>query len=253
MLELFLKLLFAHFVGDFIFQPYKWVASKETYKHKSPYLYWHIAVHAFATLVVLGFDSSYWVGFVAIVLSHLAIDVWKLHQKNNSKSILPFFLDQLAHISVLVAVVYYYMPFQINWSSILTPQVLLFLLFFVFITNVSAIVMKVFIAQLGIPNINELVAKDRAGTLVGILERLLVFIFIVLNFWIGIGFLFVAKSVLRFAHVNRTKDQGVTDYYFVGTLLSFGLAIIAGVTYTYCTTVLMPTSLNFAGLLTFSI
>lgn len=253
MLVLFLKLLFAHFLGDFIFQPYKWVVSKETYKHRSPYLYWHVAVHAVATLVVLGFDTTYWGGFLAIIFSHLLIDIWKLQLKSNSKSTLPFFIDQLAHISVLVAVVYYYMPFQINLNSILTPQILLFLLFFVFITNVSAIVMKVFIAQLGIPNFKELEARDKAGTLIGILERLFVFIFIVLNFWIGIGFLIIAKSVFRFADINRAKDNNVTQYYFIGTLLSFGLAIFAGLSYIYCIKALEPASLNFAELLTFSI
>lgn len=239
MVVLFLKLLCAHLLGDFIFQPYKWVACKESKKHKSPYLYWHVLVHAVATVIILGFDTTYWFGVTMIIMSHLLIDLWKLRSKNNSKSVIPFFLDQLAHISVLLGVVYYYMPYRIDLSAILTPKLLLFVLFLLFVTNVSAIVMKVFISHLDLVKISEADTVDKAGTMVGMLERLFVFSFIILNFWIGIGFLILAKSVFRFADIRRSNDKKQTEYFLVGTLLSFGLAIIAGVGYTYCLKILV--------------
>lgn len=239
MVVLFLKLLCAHLLGDFIFQPYKWVACKETKKHRSPYLYWHILVHAIATIIILGFDTTYWFGAFTIIISHLLIDLWKLRSKNNSKSIIPFFLDQLAHISVIIGVVYYYKPFQIDFSQIFTPKVLLFILFLLFITNVSSIVMKVFIARLDFAKSKEIETMDKTGNMVGVLERLFVFAFIILNFWIGIGFLILAKSVFRFADINVAKDRKTTEYFLVGTLLSFGLAIVAGVGYTYCVKTLL--------------
>ena len=239
MMVLFLKLLCAHILGDFIFQPYKWVACKESKKHKSPYLYWHVAVHAVATMIVLGFDPSYWLGFSIIVSSHLLIDIWKIQLKSNAKSILPFFLDQLAHISVITAVVHYYTPIKFNFNALITPQILLFILCILFITNVSAIVMKVFIAKLNIPKIQVIESSDKAGTLVGIIERLFVFTFIIINFWIGIGFLIIAKSLFKFADINKAKDHRITEYFLLGTLLSFGLAIIIGVGYTYCLKILV--------------
>lgn len=194
---LFLKLLCAHILGDFIFQPHKWVLCKEEKKQKSPYLYWHIAVHAVATLIVLEFNPKYWFGFVLITSSHLLIDIWKLQLKSNAKSFLPFVIDQLAHISVILTTVYYYTPFKINLASLLTPQLLLLILCILFITNVSAIVMKVFITKLNIPQIKDVETKDKAGTLVGIIERLFVFSFIIINFWIGIGFLIIAKALFN--------------------------------------------------------
>lgn len=41
----------------------------------------------------------------------------------------------------------------------------------------------------------------------------------------AIGFLFAAKSLLRFIDTARAK----TEYVLVGTLLSFGIAIISGI------------------------
>ena len=39
MMILFIKLLLAHLLGDFIWQPNSWVSHKEAKKHKSIYLY----------------------------------------------------------------------------------------------------------------------------------------------------------------------------------------------------------------------
>ena len=40
-----IQLLLAHLLGDFLFQPNAWVADKEVKKHRSKYLYIHIALH----------------------------------------------------------------------------------------------------------------------------------------------------------------------------------------------------------------
>lgn len=239
MVVFFLKLLCAHLLGDFVFQPYKWVACKEIRKHKSPYLYWHVLVHAVATVIILDFDSNFWLGITAIILSHFLIDLWKLHSRYNSKSVIPFFIDQLAHISVIVGVVYFYMPFHIALGYILSPTNLLFLLFFLFITNVASIIIKIFVSKLGIAKAKEMDALDKSGAIAGILERIFVFTFIILNFWIGIGFLIIAKSVFHFTDIYKTKDHKIAEYFFVGTLMSFGLAIIAGVGYTYCLKIIL--------------
>jgi hypothetical protein len=48
---LFLKLLLAHILGDFIFQSEKWVKDKEEKKIKSLKLYFHIGIHAILLLI----------------------------------------------------------------------------------------------------------------------------------------------------------------------------------------------------------
>lgn len=69
--------------------------------------------------------------------------------------------------------------------------------------------------------------KD-AGKYIGMLERLFVFLFVLTNFWEGIGFLLAAKSIFRFGDLKDTNDVKLTEYILIGTLLSFGLAILIG-------------------------
>jgi hypothetical protein len=72
-----------------------------------------------------------------------------------------------------------------------------------------------------------------AGKYIGILERLFVFVFILTNHWEGVGFLIAAKSVFRFGDLKKSKDRKLTEYILIGTLLSFGLAIITALATLY--------------------
>lgn len=81
--------------------------------------------------------------------------------------------------------------------------------------------------------INTNDSLEQAGKYIGILERLFVFGFIVLNQWQAIGFLIAAKSVFRFNDLSNAKDRKLTEYVLIGTLLSFALAIFTGLTYNY--------------------
>jgi hypothetical protein len=67
-----------------------------------------------------------------------------------------------------------------------------------------------------------------AGKYIGILERLFVFGFILMSQWGAIGFLLTAKSVFRFGDLSKAKDRKLTEYILIGTLLSFGIAILIG-------------------------
>ena len=49
----------------------------------------------------------------------------------------------------------------------------------------------------------------------------------------GVGFLIAAKSVFRFGDLSKAKDRKLTEYILIGTLLSFGLAILFGLCYEY--------------------
>jgi hypothetical protein len=61
------------------------------------------------------------------------------------------------------------------------------------------------------------------------LERLFVFTFVITGNWEAIGFLLAAKSVFRFGDLKESKDRKLTEYILIGTLLSFGIAILIGV------------------------
>jgi hypothetical protein len=67
-----------------------------------------------------------------------------------------------------------------------------------------------------------------AGNYIGILERLFVFGFILTGHFEAIGFLLAAKSIFRFGDLKEAKDRKLTEYVLIGTLISFGIAILIG-------------------------
>jgi hypothetical protein len=91
--------------------------------------------------------------------------------------------------------------------------------------------MKTIISKWDLTEYNKEDTLKDAGAYIGILERLLVFIFIITNHWEGVGFLITAKSVFRFSDLSKAKDRKLTEYILIGTLISFGLAIVFGLGY----------------------
>ena len=69
---------------------------------------------------------------------------------------------------------------------------------------------------------------QNAGNYIGILERLFVFCFILIGHFEAIGFLLAAKSIFRFGDLKEAKDRKLTEYVLIGTLLSFGVALLIG-------------------------
>lgn len=231
---LFLKLLLAHFIGDFCFQPENWVKEKEQKKLWSPKLYAHLLVHASALLLALGFDLRYWHGLLVILLSHLLIDVFKLYTQNEHNKQVMFFVDQLLHIAILLLVTNWYQPLTFPVSAKVLDSIVPLLTALVFVTYVSAVLIKIVIYRWAPTTEDDSQASlEKAGRFIGILERLFVFGFVITNHWEAIGFLLAAKSVFRFGDLKDAHDRKLTEYILIGTLLSFGLAIVAGMAYSY--------------------
>ncbi|MGY5353840.1 DUF3307 domain-containing protein [Wenyingzhuangia sp. IMCC45467] len=230
---LVLKLLIAHVLGDFVLQPNKWVRHKEKKKFASKYLYIHTVIHALLLLIFLGFQVQYLWTIAIISISHLIIDGIKLLKPLKNNRIL-FFVDQLAHLLVIGLVWKQWNAINIDFSSIITTHNLLLVLALLLLTSVTSIVLKV-VFSVWNKEIEEVSKKDsslkNAGKYIGILERLFVFTFVVLNQWQAIGFLLAAKSVFRFGDLTKAKDRKLTEYILVGTLLSFGIAIIIGLVF----------------------
>ncbi|GAB7256287.1 DUF3307 domain-containing protein [Polaribacter sp. OB-PA-B3] len=232
---LFLKFLLAHILGDFVLQSNKWVKDKEEKKIKSSKLYLHISIHALLLLILLEFKlNTYWLGFLVIVSTHFIIDLLKLYFQNDKTKRNWFFIDQLLHIIVLLLTTSIYQSLHIDFAKIFTQQNLLLIVALFLVTSVSGVIIKVFITQWSPETkINNDDSLAKAGRYIGILERLFVFIFILTNHWEAIGFLLAAKSVFRFGDLTSSKDRKLTEYILIGTLLSFGFAIIIGILYSY--------------------
>lgn len=228
---LFLKLLLAHLVGDFLLQPDKWVADKKKRKAASPYLYLHLCVHALLLLLLLQFNVHYWRAIVIIVTSHFLIDVAKLYLQNSWPEKYLFITDQLLHLLLIVAAVHIYQPITVDVNILHQPKIILAGVCIVAVTYVIAIVMRLIMNHWDLKEDNKEDSLKNAGKYIGMIERLLVFIFVVLGQWGAIGFLIAAKSILRFSDLSRAKDRKLTEYVIIGTLLSIAMAIVVGLVY----------------------
>lgn len=228
-----LKLVLAHLLGDFLLQPDSWVAQKRQKKHRSPLLYLHIGVHALVMLLLLKFSLSYWLGILFILITHFLIDLLKLRLEQDYPRAGLFLFDQVAHLLVILLVIFYYHPFYIDLGLILSAEVLLAAMAFIVLGPVSAIVMRLLMSRWVLPEDRENDSLPQAGKFIGMLERFLVFGFILLQQWPAIGWLIAAKSILRFSDLSRAKDRKLTEYVLIGTLLSFSMAIVTGLLYLY--------------------
>lgn len=233
MSTLALKLVIAHLIGDFTFQPDTWVKDKKLKKQKSKFLYLHLCVHALALLVLLEFELKYWPILIVVILSHFIIDLLKLKLENNSNPRLLFVLDQIAHLSVIAGLVYWYEPYQIDLGILYSYESLVLILSLLSITYVSSIFMKLIMSTWKMDEDDSKDSLENAGKYIGILERIFVFGFIIIGQWQAIGLLIAAKSVFRFGDLSRAKDRKLTEYILIGTLLSFGLAMIIGFAFKY--------------------
>src|SRR5690554_4508812 len=105
-----IKLILAHFIGDFILQPKSWVKEKERLKAKSLKLYIHGVIHGLLVFLIL-WDLSYWLMVLLLVALHVIIDSVKLDAQNERNTSTWFFIDQALHIiSIFVLWIIFFTP-----------------------------------------------------------------------------------------------------------------------------------------------
>lgn len=225
---LFIKLLLAHLLGDFIWQPNSWVADKEVKKHKSIYLYLHILLHGILSAILVG-EIRFIPYTVLIAVIHGIIDLIKLSFQKKENKRTWFVLDQIAHFLVLIGIVFLYenKTIDVLWFGSAFWIVLTGILF---ITKPTSIFIKIIISIWSPENTESHIDNSlaSAGNYIGILERLFVFGFILTGHFEAIGFLLAAKSIFRFGDLQEAKDRKLTEYVLIGTLMSFGIAIVTG-------------------------
>jgi hypothetical protein len=231
MISFLLKTLIAHVLGDFVLQPDHWIKDKQLKKAKSKFLYFHIAIHAGLLLTLLQLEVQFWMAFLIIPVSHYIIDVIKIYLEKSINSRLLFSLDQLAHLSVILGLSWFYYPEQLNFNFQPSNEIWLLILITLLLTYGVAVLIKVIMSKWDLPEDSDKDSLSKAGKYIGMLERLFVFSFVVMAEWQAIGFLIAAKSVFRFGDLSRAKDRKLTEYILIGTLLSFGFAILIGMVY----------------------
>ena len=145
MLTLFLKLILAHLLGDFVLQPKSWVVKRST---NIFYLLLHVWVHT----ILLGWAfwpnwDIQWSSIAFIASAHLAIDSAKIwfEKELRSSPVVLFALDQVLHVGVLVSVVFfiYGVPEGI-WGLLTSNQAILYMIAMLLTVAVSPIFLRIF-------------------------------------------------------------------------------------------------------------
>lgn len=224
-----MRLLIAHIFTDFVLQPGSWVEHKREKKFASPYLYWHGLITGIAAYIAM-WDWKAWLLPLIIMITHILIDGWKLHQKN---TLLYFILDQVFHAIIIVGgwiLLYdqwdpaFFKRFDWNiiWTYTLAFSFVLWPTGYI-ISYATADWRKKLEAELG-------ESLEQAGKYIGMLERTLVLIFILTNRYETIGLLIAAKSILRF---SESKARKHTEYVLIGTMLSFSITLVIGLAVKY--------------------
>jgi hypothetical protein len=235
------KLILLQFIGhlfsDFICQPHKWSLEKKRGSLTIYHAYHILVVFLFSFLFSL--DLKFWWAALLLTASHLIIDALKGHLdikaiKTGKKRNL-FFADQFLHITFIVLIsLLYQRSTGISFAIDIPVNALLVSCAFIFCAKPANILIKnIFIAF----SIKTPAAADsteykettddeslpNAGKLIGIMERFLVLALVLIGQFSAVGLIIAAKSILRFRSTVRN------EYILVGTLLSFGIAVLLGI------------------------
>lgn len=225
-LTAFLSLqLIAHLLLDFFFQTNRLAEIKNTKGFKSSFLYFH-GLFAFLLSWIFSFQVDFVFFAFAIGMIHLLIDGLKnFWTRNDFIRKYIFFIDQAAHLAVIGIVSYlFYSQFGFeNAIEINKKFVLILTAFLISLKPANIFIREVFRAtEIQVSSDNEM---PNAGKVIGILERILTLTLILVSQYSAVGFLIAAKSILRY----RSDETLKSEYVLIGTLLSFGIAVISGI------------------------
>lgn len=222
-----IQLLLAHLIGDFFTQTKAGINQKEKKKWRAPFLYLHVLIHFVLVLFIL-WDLSAWNAALFISILHLFIDGAKLSLQKEKTKRYWFYIDQVLHVIVLMAAWFIFFGGEVyfDWSS----EWWVVITGFVLLTNPTGYIIQTVMSRWSVElndNTNE--SLSDAGKLIGIFERIFIYISILNGMPQAIGFLIAAKSVFRFGDLSRAKNRKLTEYILIGTLISFLIAICTGI------------------------
>jgi hypothetical protein len=225
-----IKLIIAHLIGDFLLQPKAWVLDIDIKKIRSKKFYFHLLIHGLLVLILF-WQIDYWQLALIIILIHGFLEIIKLYFQQENKKRSWFIINQVLHgLSIYLIGLLWNQP-TLNLSLIeVKSNTWIYTMALIFLTSFSGELIRVLMFNWSQSlNDGQEESLNHAGMYIGMLERLFVFIFVITGNWEAIGFLLAAKSVFRFGDLKESKDRKLTEYILIGTLLSFGIAILIGV------------------------
>ena len=225
---LLILLVAGHLLGDFAFQSERMAHGKG----EGRYLVGHIGLILGAHLLLLAPLLTWglvWV-VVGVAVVHGLIDLMKASGRSWT-GLGAFLIDQAAHLVTLLvawAIVTYGIGIpEVRWSEPVLGSFVsgaMILGVFAFNTTGGAALVRGVLAmrESGLEDDEGLAGS---GRLIGILERTLSLILILVGQWAALAILIGAKSIARF---DELKDRRFSEYYLIGTLTSLLVAVLNG-------------------------
>jgi hypothetical protein len=227
---IFLRLAIAHCIGDFVLQPSSWITERRARHWRSPRLYAHGVVHGALALVALG-GAMRWREALVIAVAHVVVDVLKSYRDGHGRSARWFVLDQALHLAVIAVIAASLGGIQIGefiQRHASNPASLAVVAAVLVVTRPASFLIATFTSRWDGELLGRKDNLSGAGKWIGLLERLLIVLFVVSDHFDAVGFLLAAKSVFRFGDLTNKDERKRTEYVLIGTLLSFAVAIAVG-------------------------
>ncbi|QPM89344.1 DUF3307 domain-containing protein [Pseudooceanicola algae] len=232
MIATFAALLLAHACADFLLQSDAMAAAKQ--QRRAGPLLLHILIVIACTTLALGPDMADAIPPILLLGAlHLVIDLAK--STLTPRGLAPFLLDQGAHLASLAGIALYWPGLfdqgfwgpQGDWL----PATMALVAGLLIATRAGGYAVGLLMHRWA--GTMQTKGLPRGGEHIGLMERGLIFLFLMGGEPSAIGFLIAAKSILRFD--TAREDQAMGEYVIIGTLASFGWALLSA----YATTGLL--------------
>lgn len=269
MTETFIALLFAHTMADFVFQN-DWMVRQ---KRNPIALALHGAIVGVTAVIATG---TLHLALLALALVHIGIDVAKLVLTSVWKSSAgfgPFMIDQALHGVTLLAITLWlpdlwhqglwgagaivtgvddglfgtgFWPSETAFPLHHLPALMVLSTGLILATRAGGfavgLLIEPFSPHLGKGDAGK--SLPGAGRVIGHLERGLIFALVLFGQAQGVGLLVAAKSILRFGAVK--DDRRLSEYVIIGTLASFGWALVTSFATLHALALLPPLGISAA-------
>lgn len=225
---LLITLVTAHIVGDFLLQ------TKNDVKNKSNK--WVFAKHIFIVTILSYLFVGIWNCWlipIIIAVTHSIIDQIKSKSSSDKlNDIAGFTIDQFAHLIVIGIIVFTIGTKDIASTYWLEEFGIMFVKINIYLSGIILTVLTggIIIGILVKPFLDQIEENNdglkNGGELIGRLERLLIYFFVLYGEITAVGFLVAAKSIYRFGELTKSENRKKAEYMLIGTLYSFSWAFI---------------------------
>lgn len=233
--ELLLTLLVCgHILADFLVQSSR-VAERKRHHAGMLLLHGGLTLVTHLVLVLPFLNVKVAAGVFALAVIHTGCDWLRARLiRRWSNSLALFALDQALHLAFIVYLWRVLIHCNALQQGLLDPGAEWLPLLTSWLVVLGGLVFNgkggTTIVRLVLERFPDVVPKDERGyamgRTIGVLERSLIFILVLLGQWGALGLVLAAKSIARFKELS---DQHFADYYLIGTLSSILVAIVSGV------------------------